>query len=104
MAKGIIQKMVTVTVNRGHTIQIGKRGDEKYPLRMCGPGSRVEVPDIEVERLLKTGFILDPSPKKLPSGAEDIDISVYTQSSSNPAPDLKNAFFNHTNENPGQRA
>ena len=87
--KGIIKKMVTVTVARGRTIQVGEHHNKQNPIRQIGPGQRVEVADIEVERLLAQGFILDPSPKKLPSGVEDIDMSVYTESSDAPAPDLK---------------
>lgn len=89
MAKGIIRKMVTVTVARGHTLQLGKRGSTEDPLRFIGPTKTAEVADIEVQRLLEMGFIEDPSPKRLPSGVEDIDMGIYTNSSDGPAPELK---------------
>ena len=90
MSRGkIIQKMVRVTVTRGHSIQVGEHRNRENPIRHIGPGQTIEVPDTEVERLIATGFIVDPFAKKLPSGVEDIDMSVYTESSDSPAPDLK---------------
>jgi len=57
------EKMVTVTVAPRRSIHT--RVARGMPLRVHGPGSQVEVAEKECERLLKQGFIVDPSAKKL---------------------------------------
>lgn len=85
------ERMVTVTVARGNTIQQRECKDPTNPVasdpvRMFGPGKQCQVPAREVEGLIKRGVILNPEDKPLPKDAGDVDISNYFKSSEPNAP------------------
>lgn len=88
MAKENKEQMVTVTVAPRRAIHVGLHHDPVNPRRVIGPGQTCQVPKKEVARLIAQGFIKDPDAEPLPSGAADINIDQYLQSSDAPAPEL----------------
>lgn len=58
-----VVRMVTVTVSPRRTIQ--KRLTKGGPAMFFGPGQQVQVPETEIDRLVKQGFIKDPNAETL---------------------------------------
>lgn len=96
------EKMVTVTVAKRRSIQ--HRLVKNGPSVVYGPGQTLEVPERDLERLYKQGFIVDPHEKELTQeqidaasaahavgGQADVKVSEDAQQSIKPGKASRNA-------------